>query len=124
MTASLSDAGGPVTALTADIGLRLQQLVAGWRGAERGEALSALHDQCRAAAGPGGVHLLPDRLLMVKDLDGAQLHKALGRLNGLGRGAALTFRIPPAGRFDAALSGPSQDPFLRLLGAMRHVALS
>jgi Type III restriction enzyme, res subunit len=79
--------------------MRLQQLVAGWRGAERGEALSALHDQCRAAAGPGGAHLLPDRLLMVKDLDGALLHKALGRLNGLGRGAALTFRIPPAGRF-------------------------
>src|SRR5205823_13132786 len=35
-----------------DLSQRLQQLVTGWRGDERGEALSALHVQCGNAAGP------------------------------------------------------------------------
>ena len=37
----------------ADTSLRLQQLVDGWRGAERGEPLTALHNACVNAVGIG-----------------------------------------------------------------------
>jgi hypothetical protein len=55
--------------LIADTSLRLQQLVNGWRGAERGEPLTALHNACVNAVGPGGRHLVPAHLLLVADLD-------------------------------------------------------
>src|SRR6266487_6738982 len=89
--------------LTADTSLRLQQLVNGWRGAERGEPLTALHDACLNAVGPGGRHLLPTIFLLVKDLDETSLQTALRTLNGRGRGTMLRFRVRPGGRFDAAL---------------------
>ncbi len=36
---------------TADITIRLQQLVAGWQGAERNQSLFDLHNECLNAAG-------------------------------------------------------------------------
>jgi hypothetical protein len=95
-----------------DIALRVQYLVAGWRGAARGQPLTALHDECRNAVGPGGQHLLPVRLLLVKDLDATTLQATLRTLNGAGRGRPLRFRVAPAGRFDSALVpvGPSGAP--------------
>jgi type I restriction enzyme, R subunit len=89
--------------LIADTSLRLQQLVNGWRGAERGEPLTALHNACVDAVGPGGRHLVPAHLLLVQDLDVTTLQIALRNLNGRGQGAALHFRVRPNGRFDAVL---------------------
>jgi hypothetical protein len=86
-----------------DVVQRLHQLVAGWRGAERGQALSALHEQCTVAAGPGGRHLLPARVMLVAGLDATTLQAELGRLLGTAEGARLQFRVKPIGRFDAAL---------------------
>ncbi len=103
MAVSNPRAADPVVAPTADLGLRLLQLVAGWQGVERGELLAALHEQCRNAAGPGGSHLLPERLLSVRNLDKETLSTALDRISGTGHGPLLDFRIPPAGRFDSAL---------------------
>src|SRR5260370_749850 len=60
---------GSYPSLTADVTLRLQQLVAGWQGAERNQPVSELHNECLNAAGPGGRHLLPAILLLVKALD-------------------------------------------------------
>ena|SRR5215469_6691771 len=89
--------------LIADISMRLQQLVNGWRGAERGEPLAALHNACVNAVGPGGRHLLPAQVLLVTNLDATSLQSALNKL--IGRGLALShrFRVRPSGRFDAAL---------------------
>ena len=89
--------------LTADTSLRLQQLVNGWRGAERGEPLTALHTACVNAVGPGGRHLVPAHLLLVQDLDVTNLQIALRNLNGRGQGATLHFHVRPGGRFDAVL---------------------
>ncbi|SRR6266487_825903 len=89
--------------LIADTSLRLQQIVNGWRGAERGEPLTALHNTCVNAVGPGGRHLVPANLLLVPDLDVTNLQIALRNPNGRGQGAGLRFRVRPTGRFDAAL---------------------
>ncbi len=89
--------------LIADTSLRLQQLVNGWRGAERGEPLTALHTACVNAVGPGGRHLLPAHVLLVADLDATNLQIALRNLTGKGQGTALRFRVRPGGRFDAVL---------------------
>src|SRR5436309_388860 len=89
--------------LIADTSLRLQQLVNGWYGAERGEPLIALHSACVSAVGPGGRHLVPANLLLVQDLDVTNLQIALRNLNGKGQGTALRFRVKPTGRFDAVL---------------------
>jgi type I restriction enzyme, R subunit len=94
---------GSYPSLTADVTWRLQQLVAGWQGAERNQPLSELHNECLNAAGPGGRHLLPAILLLVKDLDETHLQAALQRLNGKGRGTRLRFKSKAVGRFDSAL---------------------
>ena len=103
--------------LTADTSLRLQQLVNGWRGAERGEPLTALHNACVNAVGPGGCHLVPAHVLLVPDLDMTNLHIALRNLTGKGQGItrqqcparrARCFSAPtllPPGRFGSG----SQD---------------
>ncbi len=89
--------------LIADTSLRLQQLVNGWRGVERGEPLTALHNSCVNAVGPGGRHLVPANLLLVQDLDVTNLQIAIRNPIGKGQGAGLRFRVWPTGRFDAAL---------------------
>lgn len=89
--------------LTADTSLRLQQLVNGWRGTERGEPLTALHASCVNAVGPGGRHLVPANLLLIQDLDVTTFEIALRNPNSRGQGAALRFRVRPTGRFDAVL---------------------
>src|SRR5260370_36085656 len=94
---------GSYPSLTADVTWRLQQLVAGWQGAERNQPVSELHNECLNAAGPGGRHLLPAILLLVKDLDETHLQAALQRLNGKGRGTRLRFKSKAVGRFDSAL---------------------
>ena len=43
--------------LIADTSMRLQQLVNGWRGAERGEPLTALHNACGNVVGIGRTYL-------------------------------------------------------------------
>lgn len=62
-----------------------------------------MHNACINAVGPGGRHLLPTILLLVKDLDETNLQTALRTLNGRGRGTVLRFRVRPSGRFDAPL---------------------
>jgi len=69
---------------TADITIRLQQLVAGWQGAERNQSLFDLHNECLNAAGPGGHRLLPAKLLLVKNLDETNLQAAMRNANGKG----------------------------------------
>src|SRR5258707_15027185 len=88
---------------TADITIRLQQLVTGWQGAERNQSLFDLHNECLNAAGPGGRRLLPAKLLLVKNLDETNLQAAIRNANGKGRGTIVRFRVKPLGRFDAAL---------------------
>ena len=107
---------------TAEITTRLQQLVAGWQGAERNQPLTDLHNECLNAAGPGGRHLLPTRLLLVKNLDETQLQAALQGLNGKARGTRLRFRVRPVGRFDSALVpvGPVGEPPNSLLLAIEE----
>lgn len=77
---------GSSPAFVADVTLRLQQLVAGCQGADRNQPLTDLHNECLNAAGPGGRHLLPVRLLLVQDLDETHLQAALRGLNGKARG--------------------------------------
>jgi type I restriction enzyme, R subunit len=120
------DRAGSYPALTADVTSRLQQLVAGWQGAERNQPLAELHNECLDAAGPGGRHLLPARLLLVKDLDETHLQAALQRLNGKWRGRQLRFHFRVAGRFDAALvpTGPAGElPDRWLLAIEGHLAI-
>src|SRR5579871_661777 len=86
-----------------DVALRLQSLVVGWRGAERGQPLSMLHQECQEAAGPGGRALRPQQVRLVKELDTATLTSTLRNLHGSSRSADLRFRVKPIGRFEAAL---------------------
>ncbi len=115
-----SSAAAVSVAAPQDVALRLQSLVVGWRGVERGQPLSALQQECQQAAGPGGRALLPYQVRLVKDLDTAALKSALRSLNGLSRGADLRFRVAPIGRFDAALvpigpAGEAPDRWLLVL---------
>src|SRR5579872_1888862 len=113
-------------AYTADVALRLQQLVVGWHGAVRGQPLMALHEQCLNAAGLGGRHLLPAYLLLVKDLDETQLRASIQRANGRLRGIEVRFRFKIAGRFDAALVpfGPAGElPDRWLLAIEEHLPI-
>src|SRR5258708_21889870 len=105
---STENRAGSYPSLLADVTLRLQQLVAGWQGAERNQPLTDLYTECLNAAGPGGRHLLPVRLLFVQDLDETHLQAALRGLNGKARGARLRFRVRSIGRFDSVLvpTGP------------------
>ena len=89
--------------LIADTSMRLQQLVNGWRGAERGEPLTALYNACVNAVGPGGRHLLPAHVILVTNLDATNLQIALNHLTGKGQAPSLRFRVRPGGRFDAVL---------------------
>src|SRR5712691_1379143 len=117
---------GPYPSFIADLPWRLQQLVAGWQGAERNQPLSELHNECLNAAGSGGRHLLPARLLAVEDLDETHLQAALHRLNGKWEGRQLRFQSRVAGRFDAALVpiGPAGEaPDRWLLAIEAHLPI-
>jgi len=61
--------------------------------------------------GPGGRHLLPAKLLLVKNLDETNLQAAIRRLNGRGRGTVERFHFKIGGRFDSALvpTGPAGE---------------
>ena len=89
--------------LIANTSMRLQQLVNGWRGAERGEPLTALHNACVNAVGPGGRHLLPAHVILVTNLDTTNLQIALNNITGKGQAPSLRFRVRPGGCFDAVL---------------------
>ena len=110
----------PSPSLTTDIALRLQLLVAGWHGVERGKWLNVLHDECLNTVGPGGRHLLPAKLLLVKNLDETNLQAAIRGLNGRGRGAVARFDFKIGGRFDLALvptgsAGEAPDSWLLVI---------
>src|SRR2546429_3627912 len=100
---------GSYPSFIADLPWRLQQLVTGWQGAERNQPLSELHNECLNAAGLGGRHLLPARLLAVEDLDETHLQAALHRLNGKWQGRQLHFQSKGARRLYAPLGsiGPA-----------------
>src|SRR5260370_6897866 len=117
---------GSYPSIIADLPWRLQQLVAGWQGAERNQPLSELHNECLNAAGPGGRHLLPARLLAVEDLDEKHLQAALHRLNGKWQGRQLHFQARVAGRFYSALvplgaAGEAPDHCVRATRAPRPI---
>lgn len=95
--------GGAAAAAAENPSLRLQELISGWRGTDRGEPLEALHRQCVDALGPGLQSLIPARLLPIHDLDLATLETATRRLSRLGSTTRVRFRVPPTGRFDSAL---------------------
>src|SRR5947209_4122241 len=117
---------GSYPAFIADVTMRLQQLVAGWQGAERNQPLTELHNECLNAAGPGGRHLLPARLLAVEDLDETHLQAALHRPNGKWQCRQLRFHFRVAGRFDAALVpiGPAGEaPDRWLLAIEAHLPI-
>ena len=103
---------GSYPSIIVDVTMRLQQLVAGWQGAERNQPLTELHNECLNAAGLGGRHLLPSRLLPVENLDETHLQAALHSLNGKWQGRQLRFHFKIAGRFEAALvpTGPAGEP--------------
>lgn len=79
---------------------RLQSIVIVWQGAERGQALADLHEQCKVIAGSVTIGVLPARLVFVQDLDATLLREALKQQQIR---ANVRFRVPPIGRFDAAL---------------------
>jgi len=101
--------GNPARASVVD---RLQQIVLGWKGAERNQPVSDLHAQCFAAAGPSAHLLLPERVFPVRNLDSTRLRAELARRRLLRSEADPRFRVRPAGRFDAALvpGGPPGQP--------------
>jgi len=91
------------TASNSDIGQRLQQKIAVWRGAERGQTVQDLHEECRTTVGLGGYQLLPVRVLQVDDLNTHTLQQALQRFNGKYQQPKVQFRVQPVGHFDMAL---------------------
>jgi hypothetical protein len=56
--------------LIANTSIRLQQLVNGWRGAERGEPLIALHNACGNAVGIGETYLRSMQAILSRNLEG------------------------------------------------------
>ncbi len=86
--------------------MRLQQLISGWGGAQRGQPLADLHRECVDTVGKGSQlrhRLLPAQILPVADLDISRLQEALRRLNGVGCNTTPGFRVAQLGQFDAAL---------------------
>jgi hypothetical protein len=123
---STENRAGSYPSLLADVTLRLQQIVTGWQGAERNQPLTDLYKECLNAAGPGGRHLLPVRLLLVKDLDETHLQAALRGLNGKARGARLRFHVRSVGRFYSVLvpTGPvGEVPDSWLLAIEENLAI-
>src|SRR2546421_9183231 len=104
---------GSYPSFIADLPWRLQQMVAGWQGAERNQPLSELHNECLNAAGPGGRHLLPARLLAGEDLGETHLHAALHRVKGKWEGGAVHFQSRGGGGFYSplvSLRARGEDP--------------
>ncbi len=99
-----------------DVQLRLQSLIAGWRGAERGASLADLHTQVAAAVSPGDHELVPARLILVPHLDASRLVEELRRVRWREPSGAVEFRRKLAGGFDAALV-PVGDRWLLAVGA-------
>lgn len=79
--------------------VRLQLLIAGWQGGQRGEPLTVLHTQCVKSAGHESP-LLPTQAYFVENMDAATLREN-EKLNHTY--AHVRFQIYPAGQFDAAL---------------------
>ena len=94
---------------------RLQQMVLGWRGAERNQSITELHAECSAAAGPSAHLILPARVFLVRALDTSRLRAELARRQLLRSEADPRFRVRPSGRFDAVLvpGGRSGQPYDR-----------
>jgi type I restriction enzyme R subunit len=82
---------------------RLQQIVLGWRGAERNQPVSDLHAECAGAAGAATHLFLPERVFPVRALDAGTLRAELARRRLLRSEDDPRFRVRPTGRFDAAL---------------------
>ncbi len=86
-----------------NIAERLQQIVLGWRGAERNQPVTDLHAECSSAAGSAAHLLLPERVFLVRNLDTGTLRAELARRRLLRTDDDPHFRVRPTGRFDAAL---------------------
>lgn len=84
----------------ADITLRLQRIVTGWRGAARGQPILDLHTECHNAVSPNNRYLVPLRLLSAKNLDSSKLNTLAAPHT---RGQEVQFRVRPVGTFDSAL---------------------
>lgn len=72
---------------------RLENIVCGWKGQARGQALADLHRECLGAAAGVGADLVPAALQSVRGLDRDALKQA----------ARSEFRAAASGRFDCAL---------------------
>lgn len=91
--------------------MRLQNLIQGWQGGQRGEELTALHNLCVEIAGRENA-LLPARLYLTSELDSTSLARTLRQTS-----ISVRFQTPPRGRFDAALvpTGKGDGPLDRFV---------
>lgn len=91
--------------------VRLQNLIKGWQGVQRGEGLRTLHNQCVEIAGRENT-LLPANLYLTQALNTASLEHTLKRTS-----AIIRFQTPIQGRFDSALVpiGKGDGPLDRFL---------
>ena len=110
------------TSGSTDISLRLQTMIATWKGAQNGLALATLHQECINAAGLALFpRLLPVQVLFVTQLDATTLQRtlqgSLRRRHG-GKATTIQFRVPPSGRFDAALVPTGKEGYDRYLLAL------
>src|SRR5258708_7011426 len=96
--------------------VRLQDLIVGWRGDQRGEPLNELHNLCADIARRDNP-LLPRSVYLVTDLDSATLQEALKRTS-----AQVRYQIAPQGRFDGAMVpiGSANGPLNRFVLAVEQ----
>lgn len=103
MPSAVQAGAPPGNAARTSLAERLQQIVLSWRGAERNQSVTDLHAECSSAAGAAAHLLLPERVLLVRNLDTNTLRAELARRRLLRTDDDPRFRVRPTGRFDAAL---------------------
>lgn len=93
----LTDTRTTVIAPAIDVTQRLQDVICKWRVLPDGFSLDQLYQDCNAIIG-SDKHLLPLRIITVKELDATNLTHAMKRRN-----IPIRLRVEPIGRFESAL---------------------